>query len=281
MKHLTSQMHNHLQEEVTSLASCWAITRTDGVEILLTDHDQDLIVDGRTYVASEGYDRNVLKSSSGTDTDEMDIAGHLNSSWIKEDDLKAGIFDHAQVLFFLVNWQSSENGVIPLRKGWIGEVSWQDGGFRAELRGLSNSLKREIGVTYTPECNADFGDVRCGVDVSSYRISDTISEVLTPLSFSVGSFDGDDELLVGGVLTCGTGANAGRSMEISGWNKTAKKITLFLPFPYSLKPGDSVSFHRGCDKRFVTCQGIFSNQLNFRGFPHVPGTDALTGASYV
>jgi len=30
-----------------------------------------------------------------------------------------------------------------------------------------------------------------------------------------------------------------------------------------------------CDKRFATCRDVFSNAENFRGFPHMPGNDAV------
>ena len=30
-----------------------------------------------------------------------------------------------------------------------------------------------------------------------------------------------------------------------------------------------------CDKRFSTCRDVFSNTENFRGFPHMPGNDAV------
>ena len=33
---------------------------------------------------------------------------------------------------------------------------------------------------------------------------------------------------------------------------------------------------RECDKRWVTCVGVFANGLNFRGFPDIPGDDFLT-----
>lgn len=33
-----------------------------------------------------------------------------------------------------------------------------------------------------------------------------------------------------------------------------------------------------CDKQFETCRDVFSNAINFRGFPHLPGPDfALSG----
>lgn len=30
---------------------------------------------------------------------------------------------------------------------------------------------------------------------------------------------------------------------------------------------------RSCDQRFETCKSVFANAENFRGFPHLPGTD--------
>lgn len=30
-----------------------------------------------------------------------------------------------------------------------------------------------------------------------------------------------------------------------------------------------------CDQRFETCRDVFQNTMNFRGFPHLPGPDAL------
>jgi uncharacterized phage protein (TIGR02218 family) len=31
----------------------------------------------------------------------------------------------------------------------------------------------------------------------------------------------------------------------------------------------------GCDKSFATCKAKFSNPTNFRGYPYMPGNDAV------
>ena len=33
--------------------------------------------------------------------------------------------------------------------------------------------------------------------------------------------------------------------------------------------------NRQCDQRFETCRDVFANTLNYRGFPHLPGTDFI------
>jgi hypothetical protein len=55
MKAVSASLAAHLTGPVTTLATCWRITRTDGVVFRFTDHDRDLVVDGEVYEASAGY----------------------------------------------------------------------------------------------------------------------------------------------------------------------------------------------------------------------------------
>ena len=41
--------------------------------------------------------------------------------------------------------------------------------------------------------------------------------------------------------------------------------------------GDAFTVKAGCDKAFSTCKAKFANDLNFQGFPHLPGNDAAYG----
>jgi uncharacterized phage protein (TIGR02218 family) len=43
--------------------------------------------------------------------------------------------------------------------------------------------------------------------------------------------------------------------------------------PQAIASGDAFVVTAGCDKAFATCHGRFSNVVNFRGFPHIPGND--------
>ena len=84
-----------------------------------------------------------------------------------------------------------------------------------------------------------------------------------------------DGWFAGGVLTWETGANAGRSIEVKGWIQGSGRIELFLPLGYAISSGDAFRVHPGCDKRLDTCIDRFTNVLNFRGEPYVPGQDAM------
>ncbi|MEX1034647.1 MAG: DUF2163 domain-containing protein [Sneathiella sp.] len=275
MKNLSTAMNNHLQGEVLTLATCWALTRQDGTELFFTDFDEDLLIDGDSYLAASGYSRSAIANSSSFTVDNLDIIGNLQSDVISEEDLFSGLYDYAEVRIFMINWQDLSMGAIPLRKGWLGEISARDGAFTAELRGLSQALLHEIGGVYAPLCSADLGDVKCGVDVEALTETDVVASVTSRGVFALTDYDGADDVLNGGVLTFTSGNNAGRASEIRGWAQADKIVTLFLEMPFAINEGDGVSFFPGCDKRYATCRDVYSNHLNFRGFPHIPGTDAL------
>jgi uncharacterized phage protein (TIGR02218 family) len=43
----------------------------------------------------------------------------------------------------------------------------------------------------------------------------------------------------------------------------------------AIAEGDSFIARAGCDKRIATCGAKFANTANFRGFPNIPGQDAV------
>lgn len=52
MRRLSSEFEQHLAGEVTTLATCYRITRVDSIELGFTDHDELLMINeiGRAHV---------------------------------------------------------------------------------------------------------------------------------------------------------------------------------------------------------------------------------------
>jgi uncharacterized phage protein (TIGR02218 family) len=166
MKSVSTALATHLAGEVTTLATCWRITRADGVVFRFTDHDRDLVVEGEAYAASAAYSRTAISNDAGMGVDNLDVEGVFDSAAVTEEELRAGLFDRAEVRIFLVNWAEPSMGNLRLRRGWFGEVVLTEQGvFRTELRGLTQALSQRIGELYSPECRADLGDHRCRVPV--------------------------------------------------------------------------------------------------------------------
>jgi uncharacterized phage protein (TIGR02218 family) len=275
MKSTSSALAQHLDQEVTTLATCWRVERTDGAVLGFTDHDRDLEIEGVVYQAASGYQRTAIASNSRMAVDNLDLQGILDSEAITPEDLRAGRYDRAEVRVFLVNWQALGQGILRLRRGWLGDVTLEDGQYRAELRGLTQILAAQRVELYSPECRADLGDERCKVDLGPFTRTGAVTGVGSRRVFTVDAPDLEPEpgYYDGGVMTFTSGANQGLRMEIKSLD--AGTVELFLPMPWPIEPGDQVSFYPGCDKRIETCHGRFANVVNFRGEAFVPGQDRL------
>lgn len=103
-KTISESFKAHLAGELTTVAMCWKITRTDGEEFFFTDHDVNLLIDDDLYEAASGALGTTLSQKLDLSVDNMEISGFLQSEKIKEADIVAGLFDYADVDIFLVNW---------------------------------------------------------------------------------------------------------------------------------------------------------------------------------
>ena len=80
-----------------------------------------------------------------------------------------------------------------------------------------------------------------------------------------------------GVVVWETGANAGVAREIRAFtqNNSDQVIRMFLDVPKSIAVNDFARIYPGCDLLRSTCVSKFNNIVNFRGFPDIPGQDAV------
>jgi uncharacterized phage protein (TIGR02218 family) len=160
-----------------------------------------------------------------------------------------------------------------LKRGTIGQVELKDTIFKAELRGLTQALSQQIGELYTPSCRADLGDSRCKIDLAALTIAGTVTAVSDRYGFTDSARVEADGYWSGGLITWTSGANVGRKIEIRSF--ASGIFDLFLPMPSEIAVGDAYAVQLGCDKSFSTCCSKYNNAINFRGEPHVPGTDAV------
>ncbi len=66
-------------------------------------------------------------------------------------------------------------------------------------------------------------------------------------------------------------------VAVAGHAQDSGEVTVsLLEAPVrSVAIGDTFAIRAGCDKRLETCRAKFGNVVNFRGFPHIPGQDAV------
>ena len=192
-KNVSAAFQTHIDGEATTLATLWRVTRTDDEQFFFTDHDREVRINvddvtdtdnDQSYVAETGFTRSSIVNTADLSVDNMNIESLLDASGVLERDVRAGLWDFAEIEVFMVNWDDHTDGVMQLRRGYLGEISIRDEIYFAELRGLIQILQQNVGNIYTPGCRATHGDPACGFDLT-----------LTTQTTEVDAIDADNRII--------------------------------------------------------------------------------------
>ena len=260
-----------LEGPLTSIALCWRIERSDGAGLALTSHDDALSISGTTFEAAPGMLPAAMQRSAGLEPNGGEVAGAITANSLDEQDLALGRWDNARVVMAARDWRQPDLAEVPLMRGELGEVRFQQGEFRAELRGAAAKLDVAVCPETSPECRAELGDKNCRVDLAGRTLLARVDAVDgTALVFDrvIGA-----DFLWGRARFVG-GANCGLTSVIVAVD--GLRIELRDMARGAIAIGDAIELRHGCDKSLATCSGRFANSANFRGEPHLPGNDLLT-----
>jgi len=230
VKTLSAQLRSHVQGTTTTLAMCWLIERGDGEIYAFTEHDQPLTfsLDGgasHTYRPESAFVRSDISTSAQLSVSNMDVEGvaieehALSFPLMLEADIRAGLFDYADLWIFLVNWADLTQGDLPYFRGKLGEFQIEDGKFKFEVRSLTQQLSKRVTEVFTEECRADVFDSRCTLNSADYREDAGVDSVIDNRRFVVDTSltAAPTDYWDGGLLVWETGANAGLRCEIKSY----------------------------------------------------------------
>lgn len=275
-----------LAEASLTMCACMRIERTDGTVLGFTDHDLAMTIDIDPPSDSLAYNPAVI-DSPGAIAETADLAVDNFSfeclldisGGIARADLLAGLYDGAEIKIFIIDWTYPAYGIMPLKRGWLGPVTIQNGRFEAEFRSLAQKLQQPIGRSYLPLCDADLGDARCAKVLTDYTKTGAVSGVTSRSVFAATVTAGGAaaNYYRYGKITWTSGANNGVSREIqeNTYSAPTYGLTLCLAMERTIAVGDTFSIIAGCDKSAAICVSRFSNFINFRGFPYIPGRDVI------
>ncbi len=277
MRQMPPELAAHLASGTTTLCRCWQILCLDGTQLGFTDHDMMLHFDTIAHEPDSGFTASQMPSSLGLAVDTADVLGALNSAHLQPQDILAGRYDSAQIRVFLVNWQDVSQRVL-LYTGILGEITRQGQSFTAEVRGQAYRLDQEQGRIYSAMCDAQLGDQRCGVALQQPAFSAQVHVRATQGArrFQLMGADAIPQThLSAGRLQWLTGQNIGQTAQIRRDQtlETERWIELWHAPIHTVLAGDTALIQVGCDKTWHSCRARFANTINFRGCPHMPGTD--------
>jgi uncharacterized phage protein (TIGR02218 family) len=275
MRDIPAPLAASLESGVTTLANVWIITRRDTQVFAFTDHDRPLMFDAVTCEPLSGLSAGATEKSLGLGVDSASVIGALSSEAVTEQDLALGLWDGARVEFYRVDWADTVQRA-HLFAGRIGEVRRGAAAFEAELRGLQAPLNVAVGRVFSRFCDAVLGDARCGKDIetSVFRGTGLVTALLTGGAFRADGLEAYAEgwFARGRLVWSAGGENEVAAHRVEGGDAV---LELLDPPGPALALSAAFTIYAGCDKRFETCRAKFANTLNFRGYPHMPGNDAV------
>lgn len=293
MKDLSAGTLAHYQQETTTLAELWRVTRaSDGQVFGWTAHDISVTIDGVLYRANAGLHPTSAHSTDTLQVDTMDVTVFLDVS--TEAEIAAGVWDGAEVVNAEYRWDSppptiESNECLKKRAGTVGEITRQNNILVAEIRGPQHKLLTRIGRNYSSVCpwrhaiwdgSTYVASVECGLDLTGRIHDGMVTSVGNPASreFSDSGQAQPSGYFNTGFLAALTGDNAGLVREVRRWEN--QLFSLLRPFPYAMQVGDTYRAVQGDDHTYETCKNVLNNLVNptsggFGGMPHVPGQAAV------
>lgn len=274
MKPISSEFQAHLDSGLTTIASCCKITRTDGENIYLTDHVNDLSVDGELYVSAFGFTSSEVDTKSDLSTSNMEIVALIDSPKISSRDILVGLFDGAKVEFFVINYCDLSMGKIHHPAGIIGDITIENGRFTAGMIGIIDKLSQYYGSTTSENCPADLGDDDCGVDMSvAGKLFTGTTDTSSRDRINDSSRVEEDGFFNNGTLEFTDGDNNGVLRDIKTYAQGVFLLT--LPVPFEVLENTTYKCTVGCDKTLSECISKYDNAIRFRGQPFMVKTDDL------
>lgn len=265
----------------SQLVRCWEIIRRDGTVLRFTEASVPLkLSDDELYIPQGGADASAVeKQADLTGETNRDVRGLVSDDSIRDIDLRKGLYDNANIIEHVVNRNFPWVGDVMRNEYTISELGYTSTFWRAELLGLSNLLVNANGFVYSRTCPYQLGDAQCAFvlpfetgtvgSITSKRSKFTSSDLATPPTNQYYEY---------GDLEFTSGNNQGIVYDVkSSSNQTgAVLITLRIKTRFDIQTSDAFQIRRGCDKSLATCRDKFSNQVNFGGFPTIPGFDRGT-----
>lgn len=265
-----------LAKATPTLTRCLKITRQDGTQLGFTTFDKNLVIEGLTYTASNGFNPTDIESKKG-EAYNLEISSLLSST-VTAQQLKTGTFDLADVIIFIVdytnvplNLSADPPNLLFLFTGFINKIKFTEDIYNIELLSKSDFLSGQSNWSTSKTCRYQFCDSKCGLTYSNYREE---IEVQAP-GYDNSEFTSNvsmwDDKYTGSILTWLTGNNQGQSSIVIKSN--GQNFFTLDQFTNPIETGDRFEVWRQCDKVQTRCQQEYGNFDNFGGEPTLPGLD--------
>lgn len=304
-RYVPPALQAHLDSGATTTTLLLKITprSPDYPPVGVTALDRDVEYDdgegdssGVVYHAAVGMVPKEIRQSLSMAVDNTEFQ-HLLAEYplaLSEEDVVAGVYDFADFVLMLVNYEDLSMGHVELMRGQLGQMRVENGmAFWTEQTSLVKQLKQSIVEKDSLTCRATFGSqpigtpgaevtqrFPCGFDTSTLWTASSVMTVGLESSrtFTALGLGLDADACVPGMLRWITGRNAGRSYEVEAQDADGV-ISLAFETMFPIAIGDTFEIRPDCTKwkdGHNGCKTFWGADwvLHYRGEPYIPVSDA-------
>lgn len=274
MKVLSTELKQIFNSAVNDVSFFFEFKLKNQTYKYLTSWTKDVFYNGEHYRSVNGLIPTAFESRTDATTQDMELELLIDGDVMKLSEIKNGFYDECEVKIFLASPEKMQHRLY-MSSGTLGGYKIKDDlSVSFEYKGIFYKLEKSSGDVYKHSCRANLYDNRCKVDMSSYKLEDSVGTILTTKKFTAASIISfPDGYYNFGRLVFITGLNAGAEFSVK--NQVGNEIDLLLEPANPVATSDQFVIYAGCDKSFNTCKTKFNNYLNFRGEPFIPGKEAL------
>jgi len=258
-------------------ADCFTFVLSTGVVLAYTNLDQNVIFNNYTFYANgplvQGFK---YKAAIGLEVDKQQITLAARPSDLLSGAqflaaVRDGAFDGATVKRDRVFMTAPGGPVVGGVQLFLGRVSTIDqcGRTSAKITVASDLVVLDYDMPrnlFSPTCLHVLYDSGCMAVKANFATNGTVGAGSTA---SLINFAGALARHAQGAIDFLTGANASVAATVKS-AVAGTSLTLMYPLPNAPATGDSFTVYAGCDHTRATCQNVFNNLINHRGFPFVP-----------
>lgn len=266
---------NHYATRMTTVADGIRIVREDGAEYNYTSHDQDSLIDSVTYDASQGLLVSSIVSQAGLAVDNLELTTLDDGTLFTASDIKSRKWTNARFTMFRYNWTNPSSGIDICIIGKFGELTWRQDDIVIELRGITQAMQQDVSRKSSKTCRARLGNTRCGVDLTPYTVTGSITGVTDTQTFRDAGRTEALDIFTEGEFVFTAGPNRGLRGKIKSYLANGT-FTMALPYASTVTIGDAYTAIYGCRKRLTDCATPFNNVRRFDGEPHRQLTNDIT-----
>lgn len=259
------------------LAHCLRVVALDGSELLFTDHDRKVTVEGKTYLPIVLGSLSADRREGGLRAGDQDVRGVIDGTSITLPQLRQQKYRGATVHLLVVDWCKPAI-VYSRHKRIIARIVYDGSNFVGSMQSVTQKLRRQTGGRFgghfSETCQYELGGSFCRADISATTIStavvDTVPDAYMTVRFTTASFAPPsagqvDDYYRDGSIVWSTGNNVGQVSPIVGFTYSTRECRLLIPTLQAIQVGDQATVKPGCNGLFDTCKDKFANAVNFGG----------------